>query len=115
MHSSFGALRDALTMNCRKDFPNYPITLAVQEDVKRISSVWEYAKKNYGKEGDWLFGEFSGADAMFAPVVIRLKGYDVKLSGYAAEYVDRVYNSEHMQGWIEAGKKETQIILEYEV
>lgn len=115
MHSGFGALREALPMNCRKDFPNYPITSAVQEDVNRISSVWEYAKKNYGQNGDWLFGEFSGADAMFAPVIIRLKGYDVKLTGYAAEYVEMVYNSEHMQDWINTGKKETQIILEDEV
>ena len=55
-------------------------------------------------------GDFSGADAMFAPVVMRFVGYNVKLTGFAADYVNYVTQNMHMQDWIEAGKRETQII-----
>lgn len=115
MHSSFNALRGALPMNCRRFYPNYDITTDVQQDVERIVTIWEYCSKNYGSQGPWLFGEFSGADAMFAPIVLRLIGYDVPLTGFAAEYTNLVLNNEHIQGWIEAGKKETEVIEEDEV
>ena len=79
MHSGFLALREALPMNCRKHFSDYPIADEVQIDIDRVVAVWEYCKQHYGANGPWLFGEFSGADAMFAPIVLRLSGYDVKL------------------------------------
>lgn len=110
MHSGFFALRNALPMNCRKHFPNYPITDDVQTDIDRVVSVWEYCKRHYGANGPWLFGEFSGADAMFAPVVLRLSGYDVKLSGFAKEYVEMVLQNKHIRDWIEAGRGEKQTI-----
>ena len=110
MHSGYFALRDALPMNCRKNFPDHPITNEVQRDIDRIISVWEYCRMNYANDGPWLFGKFSGADAMFAPIVLRLSGYDVKVSGVAKEYIDTVLKNEHIQNWIEAGKIEKQII-----
>lgn len=115
MHSSFFALRDALPMNIRKHFANYPITDDVQQDIDRIVMLWEQCQKNKSGQGSWLLGDFSGADAMFAPVVIRLHGYDVKLTGFAADYIDFIYNNQHMQKWIDDSKKETQIIDEDEV
>ena len=110
MHSGYFALREALPMNCRKHFPDYPITDDVQTDIDRIISVWEFCKINYGSNGPWLFGEFSGADAMFAPIVLRLSGYDVKVSGISKDYIDMVMRNKHIQSWIEAGKAEKQII-----
>ena len=115
IHSSFFALRDALPMNLRKHFADYPITGDVQLDIDRLTLLWEYCRQHKNNNGVWLFGDFSGADAMFAPVVMRLLGYDVKLTGFAAEYVDFVYNNEYMQEWINESKKETQIIEEDEV
>ncbi len=97
-------------MNCKKQFPNFHITPEVQQDIDRIVSLWEHCKQNYGKNGPWLLGEFSGADAMYAPIVLRLSGYDVKLSGFANEYVQMVLQNEYLQDWISAGKQETQII-----
>ena len=110
MHSGFFALRNALPMNCRNHFPIYPITDDVQTDIDRVVAVWKYCKQHYGANGPWLFGEFSGADAMFAPVVLRLSGYDVKLSGVANDYMTTVLQNKHIQTWIEAGKVEKQII-----
>jgi len=115
MHSSFADLRNALPMNIRKHFPNYPITNEVQTDLNRVFALWNYCQANKVSEGPWLFGDFSGTDAMFAPVVMRMINYDVKLTGFAAEYVDFVHNSTTMHKWIEGSKSETQIIEEDEV
>ncbi len=110
MHSSFTALRNALPMNIRKHFPNHPITAEVQTDLNRIYALWDYCRENKISDGPWLFGDFSGADAMFAPVIMRIIGYDVKPSGFAADYVKYVHNSDTMQEWIEGSKSETQIV-----
>ena len=110
MHSGFFELRNALPMNCKKHFPNYPITDGVQADIDRVVSIWEYCKQHFGANGPWLFGEFSGADAMFAPIVLRLSGYDVKLTGFAKEYIKMVLQNENIKDWIEEGIKESQII-----
>jgi len=115
MHSSFTDLRNALPMNIRKHYPNYPITNEVQKDLDRIFSLWDYCQKNKVSNGPWLFGDFSGTDAMYAPVVMRLINYDVNLSGFAAKYVDFVHNCPTMQTWIEDSKSETRIIVEDEV
>ena len=110
MHSSFTDLRNALPMNIRKHYPDYPITDGVQTDLNRIYALWDYCRENKVSNSPWLFGDFSGADAMYAPVVMRLINYDVKLTGFAAEYVDFVYNSATMQEWIEDSKSETKIV-----
>jgi len=115
MHSSFIDLRNALPMNIRKHFPDYPITNEVQTDLNRVFALWDYCRENKISDGPWLFGEFTGTDAMFAPVVMRIINYDVKLSGFAAEYVNYVHNCATMQEWIEDSKSETQIIEEDEV
>jgi len=110
MHSGFTAIRNALPMNCKKHFANYPINNDVQKDIDRIVNVWDHCRANSTSNGSWLFGEFSGADAMFAPIVMRLTGYDVKLTGFAQEYTQMALENQHMQAWVEAGKKETHII-----
>ena len=115
MHSSFTDLRNALPMNIRKHFPNYPITNDVQTDLNRIYALWDYCHENKISDGPWLFGDFSGTDAMFAPVVMRLINYDVKLTGFAAKYVDYVYNCATMQEWIEGSKSETKIVEDDEL
>jgi glutathione S-transferase len=115
MHSGFAALRGALPMNCRKRFPGHVIDEAVQRDVDRIVALWEHSRTRYGAGGDWLFGGFSIADAMYAPVVLRFHGYDVPLSGAARDYVQFVLANAHIQDWIEAGRRETEVIGEDEV
>ena len=115
MHSGFTALRNALPMNCKKHFANYPIADDVQQDINRIVDVWDYCRSNTSSHGPWLCGEFSGADAMFAPVVMRLTGYDVPLTGFAHEYTQMVLENVFMQEWVNAGEKETHIIAIDEV
>ncbi len=114
MHSSFGALRGALPMNCRKFFANYPIAEKVQRDINRVQDVWQYCAQ-YKTDGDWLFGDFSIADAMFAPIVLRFAGYDVKLNAQALKYVEFVLENKHIKAWIKESKKEEWVIPEDEI
>jgi len=115
MHSSFAALRSAMPMNCRKHFPGFQYSENVKRDIDRVAEIWRHCREQYGDGGPWLFGEFSIADAMYAPVVLRFNGYDVKLDGVAREYVESVLGNTHIQSWIEAGKAEKEVIAQDEV
>ncbi len=110
MHSSFSALRNELPMNCRKKINDFSLSSEVLEDIYRIKAVWRHCKKAYGQKGPWLFGDFCIADAMFAPVAIRFEGYGVPLEGIEKEYVHTIINNPFLTEWINAGKKEKDII-----
>ena len=110
MHSSFSSLRDGLPMNCRKHFPKFVLSPAVLRDIDRIKAIWQKCKSEYGAGGDWLFGDYSIADAMYAPVVLRFNGYDVPLGQMEESYVNHVLDDPHLMDWINAGKEEKEII-----
>ena len=114
MHSSFIALRSELPMNCRRKPSQLKISAECLNDVARIQALWQYAKQYSDGKGKWLFGSFSMADAMFAPVVIRLSRYKIAIDDEASEYVDHVLNDPAMKEWIEAGCAETLVIIEEE-
>src|SRR5690606_30622736 len=67
MHSGFPALRTAMPMNCRAMGRKVALTDALAADINRIFEIWSDCRSRYGAEGDWLFGSFSVADAMYAP------------------------------------------------
>jgi glutathione S-transferase len=115
MHSSFPALRQAMPMNCRKVFPDFNYDDTVQKDIERICELWAYCRDEFGSDGPWLFGTFSMADAMYAPVVLRFQTYDVGLSSIAREYVNTMLENPHLAEWIEAGINEVEIIAQSEV
>ncbi|MCG8429465.1 MAG: glutathione S-transferase family protein [Chromatiales bacterium] len=115
MHSSFFNLRGGMPMNCRKRFPGFPLTPEIQADVDRICEIWRYCREQFGQNGPWLFGDFSIADCMYAPVVIRFVGYDVALDPVSQAYADHLYNTPSLQAWINCGKAEIEVIEEEEV
>jgi glutathione S-transferase len=110
MHSSFFAIRNELPMNCRRKPAELVISKDCLNDVVRVQALWQYASQYSDGKGDWLFGSFSMADAMFAPVVLRFSRYKVTLRSMAAEYVDHVLNDPLMMEWIEAGCAEPMVI-----
>jgi glutathione S-transferase len=114
MHSGFRELRGALPMNIRAVSPGRPVTAAVQEDIDRILAIWRDARGKFGAGGDMLFGEFSIADAMFAPVVMRFMSYAVSLDQVATDYVSALVALPDMAEWIAAAKNEPWIIPEWE-
>lgn len=110
MHSGFTALRDHMPMNIRSRFPDQGRALGVTEDVNRITAIWRRCRQRFGADGDFLFGQFSIADAMFAPVVTRFQTYAVETDTAAQDYMAAVLDLPAMQEWVAAAGREPWII-----
>lgn len=116
MHAGFGALRSACPMNLRRTFPWRDWGGdAASADVARIVALWRDARARFGAAGPFLFGAFSAADAMYAPVCFRLAGYSWPLDADARAYVDAVLTLPAVLAWREAAARETAIIADDEV
>ncbi len=111
MHSGFFNIRNELPMNCRA---KRKLTLSdgALKDIARIDAIWSAQMEQY-PEG-WLFGEWSIADAMFAPVVLRAETYGIQLSEKAKQYQQRVLNSPSIQKWLAEASLETDVVEEDE-
>jgi len=72
MHAGFTAVRTHMSMNCKKSFPGKGLNPDSEAEIQRITRLWQECRGKYGQNGAMLFGEFSIADAMYAPVAIRL-------------------------------------------
>ena len=110
MHSSFVNLRGELPMNCRR--LRSPVILSDDclADITRIQKLWKHAANFSDGKGDYLFGSFSIADAMFAPVVFRLDRYKVPLEDHSSRYLELMLQHPAMIEWYEAAKLEGEII-----
>ena len=106
MHSGFQALRDECPMNVRAKDRRVPQTPELQADVARIDAIWSGCRKAYGSAGRWLFGDFSIADAMFAPVFFRFQTYGAPLSPASQTYLDHVLQDPDLRDWQDAALKE---------
>jgi glutathione S-transferase len=110
MHSGFGALRKACPMNIRKRFAAKDRGEAVAQDVARIEHLWGHARRNFGVGGPFLFGAFSAADAMYAPVVTRFETYSIPVSASARAYMDAVLATASFRRWHDAAMAEPFIV-----
>jgi glutathione S-transferase len=85
MHASFAALREGCPMNLRVSYADFAPSDAVRADLARIETLWAHALDRSG--GPWLCGEYSAADAFFAPVAGRIAGYGLPVGDRATAYV----------------------------
>ncbi|MEQ5840196.1 glutathione S-transferase family protein [Paraburkholderia acidicola] len=108
MHSGFAELRQNMSMNIRAAFPGKGATPGALADIARIEALWRDCLDTYG--GPFLFGEFSIADAMYAPVVMRFNTFQPALSEVASAYARRVTALPAVHAWIEAALRETHRI-----
>ncbi len=112
MHSGFAALRTHMSMDIRSRWPEKGVSAQqradVAADIARIQAIWTDCLQRSG--GPFLFGEFSIADAFYAPVVTRFRTYDVALPPPLARYADTVLALPAMQRWTEAAQAETEVI-----
>ncbi len=108
MHSGFEALRAGMPMNCRAMGRKVRLTDDLTADIDRVFAIWSGCHKQYG--GAWLFGDFSIADAMFAPVVLRFRTYGINLPESAYVFAQRVLESPAMQEWLAAAETEIEVI-----
>jgi glutathione S-transferase len=107
MHSSFSSLRSTMSMNIKGSYPGKGRTPATQADIGRISEIWEECLSRFG-HNEYLFGDFSIADAFFAPVVSRFKTYGVVLPPALSAYCDRMRSHPAVAEWIEQALAETE-------
>ncbi len=114
MHAGFGAIRSAMPMNCRAR-RTLPVSAAVQPEVERIDALWHKARRRYREHGDYLFGSFSMADALFAPIVMRFQTYDVPVSQTSADYMTTMLANASVVSWYEDACKESAEIAIAEV
>ena len=114
MHSGFTALRNEMPFNCRSR-RRVALSHDATRDVARAQALWADCRARFGAGGPWLFGEFSPADAMFAPVALRFVTYGVPLDATARAYVDAVAAHPAVVEWIAAGRTEREVIPGSEV
>jgi glutathione S-transferase len=114
MHSGFAALRNECGMNLHR--PVKPIALSddTRANIARIQQIWTECRERYGKAGPFLFGAFSGADAMYAPVVHRFRTYAIEVAPEAAAYLETMMALPAFQEWTRAGLAETLVIERFE-
>lgn len=110
MYCGFQNLREHMPMNCRARLSGFGMNPYVQADIDRITTIWRECRQKFGSGGDLLFGSFTIADTMFAPVVSRFVTYDVKLDAISQAYVDAVLALPTMQEWLEAATLEVENI-----
>ncbi|HVL34046.1 MAG TPA: glutathione S-transferase family protein [Burkholderiales bacterium] len=102
MHSGFPALREHMSMNVRKRYPGRGRTPATLAEIERIQAIWSAA------QGPFLFGAFTAADAMYAPVALRFRTYDVPVHNQA--YAEALLALPAMREWVAAAEREPESI-----
>lgn len=114
MHSGFTAMRGTIFFNARARGRWVELGGAAVSDVERVLDIWETCRSAWGKGGPWLFGEFTAADAMYAPVAMRFQTYGIEPGGRPKAYVDTVMSDAYVQEWILAAEGEKEVIEEFE-
>ncbi len=114
MHSGFQPLRHHMPMNCRARLPDKMITPDVQTDIDRITAIWRKCRQTYSADGAMLFGQFTIADAMFAPIALRFVTYGVPLDNLCGQYVEAILALTPMQEWLLAANSEPEKLLDFE-
>jgi glutathione S-transferase len=112
MHSGFMALRNECGMNLHRKVAAVALSDDARANVARIQQIWSECHQRYG--GPFLFGAFSAADAMYAPVVHRFRTYAIEVAPAARHYFDAMMALPAFQQWTRDGLAETLVIERFE-
>jgi glutathione S-transferase len=115
MHSGFAALREECGMNLHRPVGAKALSAKARADIARVQQSWSECRARHGKLGPYLFGAFSGADAMYAPVVHRFRTYAIDVTPEVRDYMDAMMALPAFQQWTRAGLAETLVIEKLEV
>lgn len=106
MHSGFVGLRRGCPMNLSMSFARRDRGEEVAADLARIEAIWSDARRRFGQTGPFLFGAFSAADAMYAPVVTRLDTYGIQVGAETRAYMDAILGLPSFRAWRDAALRE---------
>lgn len=110
MHSGFASLRNECPMNIHRKPTPLELSAPTQADIARIQEIWREARSKYSKLGPFLFGHFSIADAMYAPVVFRFTRYAIEMDDVSRAYAETILGLPAVQEWTQAAMAETWVI-----
>lgn len=114
MHSGFLALRNECGMNLHRPVGAVPLSADAKANIARVEDIWRNCRARYGSGGPFLFGAFSGADAMYAPVVHRFRTYAIGVGPEAKAYMETMMALPAFREWTDAGLAETIVIEKFE-
>jgi glutathione S-transferase len=114
MHSGFLPLRNECGMNLHRPIRGVALSADARANVARIEQIWTECRERHGSHGPFLFGAFTAADAMYAPVVHRFRTYAIKVAPVAQAYVEAMMAQPAFAEWTEAGLAETIVIERFE-
>jgi glutathione S-transferase len=115
MHSGFMALRNECGMNIHRPIGSKPLSDDAKANIARVQQIWSECRARYGGQGPYLFGAFTGADAMFAPVIHRFRTYAIEVTSPVRGYMDTMLANDAFQEWTRAALAETLIIEKFEI
>jgi glutathione S-transferase len=115
MHAGFSPLRRHLPMNMRRPVLARELDARVLQNVARIEAIWADCRRRFASSGPFLYGAFTAADAMYAPVVSRFHTYDVGVGEEACAYMRTIMTLPAWQEWEAAARNETGVLAEDEV
>jgi len=110
MHAGFAALRSQLPMNIRRPVMAHAVDEDARRDIARIDALWSECRARFGREGQFLYGAFGAADAMYAPVVWRFHTYAVDVSAVARAYMRALMELPAWSEWREAAMREPWVL-----
>lgn len=114
MHSGFMPLRTECGMNIHRPVRAKPLSDDAKANIARIQEIWTDCRARYGGQGPYLFGAFSAADAMFAPVIHRFRIYDIDVTAPVRAYMETMQANAAFQEWTKGALAETWIIDRFE-
>ncbi|MBV8926889.1 MAG: glutathione S-transferase family protein [Bradyrhizobium sp.] len=114
MHSGFVPLRNECGMNLHRPVRRVELSADAHANVARIEEIWSECRARYGGQGPFLFGGFTAADAMFAPVVHRFRTYAIRVAPAVQAYMETMMALPAFAEWTEAGLAETLVIEKFE-
>jgi glutathione S-transferase len=114
MHSGFLPLRNECGMNLHRPVGAVTLSADAQANVARVQEIWTECRDRHGKSGPYLFGAFTAADAMYAPVVHRFRTYAIGVSPQVQAYMDTMMALPAFAEWTKAGLAETLVIEKFE-
>ncbi|HEY1365098.1 MAG TPA: glutathione S-transferase family protein [Xanthobacteraceae bacterium] len=115
MHAGFAAMRRHLPMNMSRPVRTRELTPEVRANADRVDAIWTDCRSRFGAGGDFLFGAFGAADAMYAPVVSRFHTYAVEVGPVARAYMRAVMSLPAWGAWQAAARDEKWVLAADEV
>ena len=114
MHSGFPALRNECGMNLHRPVRAVALSADAAANIARVQEIWTECRERYGRLGPYLFGAFTAADAMYAPVVHRFRTYAIKVVPQVQAYMEIMMALPAFAEWTRAALAETLVIEKFE-